>query len=69
MILILTPDIQPESEAYRQLMDHLARLQGIQARVHREQGVEQSLTEIYLIGNTSAIPVEEVRNLLAERST
>lgn len=63
MILILTPNIKPESKVYRQLMDHLARLHGIQARVHREQGVEQSLTEIYLIGNTSAIPVEDMRSL------
>ncbi|HEY0375550.1 MAG TPA: hypothetical protein VGC87_01180 [Pyrinomonadaceae bacterium] len=63
MILILTPNIKPESEAYRQLMEHLARLQGIRARVHREQGTEQSLTEIYLIGNTSAIPAEEMKNL------
>ncbi len=63
MILILTPNIKPESEVYRQLMEHLARLHGIQVRVHREQGVEQSLTEIYLIGNTSAIPVEDMRSL------
>jgi 3-deoxy-7-phosphoheptulonate synthase len=60
MILILTPNIEPESETYRQLMDHVFRLPNIQARVHREQGTERSLTEIYLIGNTSTIPVEEM---------
>jgi 3-deoxy-7-phosphoheptulonate synthase len=32
-------------------------------RVHREQGAEQSLTEIYLIGNTSAIALEEMKAL------
>lgn len=63
MILILTPNIEPESEPYRQLMDHLSRLPSIQARVHREQGIERSLTEIYLIGNTSAIAVEDMRML------
>src|SRR5437016_3039274 len=63
MILILTPNIEPESETYRQLMDHVHRLPNIQARVHREQGVERSLTEIYLIGNTSAIAVEDMRML------
>ncbi len=63
MILILTPNIEPESETYRQLMDHLSRLPNIKTRVHREQGIERSLTEIYLIGNTSAIPLEEVRML------
>jgi 3-deoxy-7-phosphoheptulonate synthase len=63
MILILTPNIEPESETYKQLMAHLGRLHNIQLRIHREQGVEQSLTEIYLIGNTSAIPVEDMKTL------
>src|SRR5262252_6829733 len=61
MILILTPNIDQESEVYRQLMNQLSRLPDIRLRVHREQGTEQSLTEIYLIGNTSAIPVEEMK--------
>lgn len=63
MILILTPDIAPESEAYKQLMSHLTRLPNIRSRVHREQGSEQSLTEIYLIGNTSAISIDEMKAL------
>src|SRR6267154_6680915 len=63
MILILTPNIEPESETYKQLMAHLGRLHNIQLRIHREQGVERSLTEIYLIGNTSAIPVEDMKTL------
>ena len=63
MILILTPNINPESEVYRQLMAHLARLQNIQLRVHREQGVEQSLTEVYLIGNTASVSIEEMMSL------
>jgi 3-deoxy-7-phosphoheptulonate synthase len=65
MILILTPNIEPESGVYQQLMDKLSRLPDIRVRVHREQGAEQSLTEIYLIGNTSAIPIEEMRALPA----
>lgn len=63
MILILTPNIEPESDTYKQLLGHLARLHNIQLRVHREQGIEQSLTEIYLIGNTSSIPVEDMKTL------
>src|ERR1700682_2540963 len=63
MILILTPNIEPESDTYKQLMGHLSRLQNIQLRIHREQGVERSLTEIYLIGNTSAIAVEDMKTL------
>lgn len=63
MILILRPNIDPESEDYRRLMGQLAGLPDIRVRVHREQGVEQSLTEIYLIGNTSAIAVDEMKAL------
>src|ERR1043166_9271618 len=63
MILILTPNIDPESSHYGQLMAHLSRLQDITLRVHREVGAEKTLTEIYLIGNTSAIPVEDMKSL------
>src|SRR5438270_8005555 len=63
MILILTPNIEPESNAYQQLMAHLSRLQDIKLRVHREAGTEQTLTEIYLIGNTSSIPTEDMKDL------
>src|SRR5712692_5219107 len=63
MILILTPNIEPENDSYKQLMAHLSRLQDIQLRVHREQGIEQTLTEIYLIGNTSSISVDDMKGL------
>jgi 3-deoxy-7-phosphoheptulonate synthase len=63
MILILTPNIDPEGATYRQLLAHLSSLENIQLRVHREQGVEQTLTEIYLIGNTAAVSLEDMRSL------
>jgi len=63
MILILTPNIEPESNTYQQLMAHLSCLPDIRLRVHREEGTEQTLTEIYLIGNTSSIPTEDMRDL------
>jgi 3-deoxy-7-phosphoheptulonate synthase len=63
MILILTPDIKPESEVYQQLTALLSRLPNIQLRVHREQGAQHTLTEIYLIGNTSAIAIDDMRAL------
>ena len=63
MLLILTPNIDPESAVYRQLMAHLGSLENIQLRVHREQGVEQTLTEVYLIGNTAAISLDHMRSL------
>ncbi|HEX8071417.1 MAG TPA: hypothetical protein VF546_15785 [Pyrinomonadaceae bacterium] len=63
MILILQPNIDPNGETYRQLLAHLARLRDIQVRVHREQGAEQCLTELYLIGHTAAVSVEEMQTL------
>src|SRR3989442_8574934 len=63
MILILTPNIEPESPIYQQLIAHLSRLPDIKLRVHREEGVEQTVTEIYLIGNTSSIPIEDMKDL------
>ena len=65
MILILTPNIKPDSDAYEQLVTHLSRLQNIQWRVHQEQGTEQTLTEIYLIGNTAAISIDDMKSLPA----
>ncbi len=63
MILILTPNVDTEGEAYKSLMSHLARLQNVSVRVHREQGAEQCLTEVYLIGNTASISLNEMKAL------
>ena len=63
MILILTPDARADSPEYKQLMVHLANLPGISTRVHSETGVEQTLTEIYLIGSTKALPIEDMQSL------
>ncbi|PYS81669.1 MAG: 3-deoxy-7-phosphoheptulonate synthase [Acidobacteria bacterium] len=63
MILILTPNIDTEGDAYKRLMAHLSRLQNIRVRVHREQGAEQCLTEVYLIGNTASLSLNEMKAL------
>jgi 3-deoxy-7-phosphoheptulonate synthase len=60
MIVILQPHITPASPEYRQLMDYLTGKPGIQTRLHQEIGTEQTLTEIYLIGNTAALDQAEV---------
>jgi len=65
MILVLSPNIETDSNSYQQLMAHLARLPDIRLRVHREMGVEQTLTEVYLIGNTSTIAIEDIKALPA----
>ena len=63
MILILKSNIDTESAEYEQLIGHLSRLANIELRIHRERGVEQTLTEIYLIGNTAALSVDEMKGL------
>ena len=63
MILILTSNTDPQGAEYQQLMNHLVGLQGIQTRVHTEHGTEQTLTEIYLIGNTKQLEIEDMQNL------
>jgi 3-deoxy-7-phosphoheptulonate synthase len=63
MILILKPHITTESAEYQQLESHLARLENIERRVHQVRGVEQTLTEIYLIGHTSTLSLEDMRSL------
>lgn len=63
MILILKPHVHADTREYKQLESHLARLNNIEPRFHRVQGVEQTLTEVYLIGNTAALSLEEMRSL------
>ncbi|MEK7792702.1 MAG: 3-deoxy-7-phosphoheptulonate synthase [Pseudomonadota bacterium] len=63
MILILIPDTRHDSAEYKQLLAHLANLTGISTRVHTEVGIEQTLTEIYLIGDTKVLSVEDISSL------
>ncbi len=63
MILILVPNTRSDSPEYKQLLAHLANLPGISTRVHTEVGAEQTLTELYLIGNTKALSIDDIKNL------
>ncbi len=63
MILILSSNTDHQGAEYQQLMTHLATLQGIKTRIHTEHGAEQTLTEIYLIGNTKALEIDDMQNL------
>jgi len=63
MILVLEPNTQPESPDYRMLVAQLERLPSVDFRVHREVGSEVTLTEIYLIGNTGTLSVEQMQVL------
>ena len=55
MILIFVPNTRSDSAEYKQLMAQLANFLGISTRIHIEAGVEQALTEIYLIGNKQSV--------------
>jgi len=63
MILILAHNTNKSGDEYRRLMDHLDHLQAIQSRVHQEIGTLQTLTEIYLVGDTSSLDIDEMKSL------
>lgn len=65
MILLLKPNIDANSREYRRLIEYLEKLENIEFRIHRVQGAEQLLTEIYLIGSTAALSLDEMRSLAA----
>lgn len=64
MILILEPNVDRHSEPYHRLLSHLDDLApAVNHRIHTIQGAEQQLTEVYLIGNTSTLAIDEMRAL------
>jgi 3-deoxy-7-phosphoheptulonate synthase len=62
MILILKEDTDKNSDEYRQLVDFLSNLDNVESRVHHERGTEKTLTEIYLVGDTSSLQVEDMES-------
>ena len=62
MILILQAGTDKSGDDYRQLMEYLSNLGNIQSRVHEETGTRQTLTEIYLVGDTAALSSEEMES-------
>lgn len=59
MIIVLKEDILPESPEVRQLVAMVERrFPDVRAQVHKVEGATRTLTEIYLIGSTKAIPEE-----------
>lgn len=63
MIVILESNIDKASERYASLMNRLSTLPNIQVRVHEEVGTQDVLTELYLIGNTSTLSLDEIEQL------
>ncbi len=63
MILILNDSADPQNPDYEQLMRALALLPNIKTRIHRIQGTERSVTEVYLLGDTKALAIEDMESL------
>ena len=63
MIVILKPDVNTDSTEYKSLLQHLSQLPKVESRVHEVQGEYQTLTEIYLIGQTSTIALESLQEM------
>ena len=63
MIVILQSNIVQGSPEYRQIVDFLNGKPNVTTRVHREVGASQTLTEIYLIGDTLGLDKTEIESL------
>jgi 3-deoxy-7-phosphoheptulonate synthase len=63
MILILQADTDKNGDDFRQLMDHLSTMKNIKSRLHDEVGTRQTLTEVYLVGDTATLVIEDMENL------
>ena len=63
MILVLEPNTNPESPDYRMLASQLERLPSVKFRVVFEFFNDTATTEIYLIGNTGALTIEQMQVL------
>jgi len=63
MILILHPNIDKTGNEFNSLLHKLDDLPDVEYRTHDVQGVEQTLTEIYLLGNTSVLQLDDMEGL------
>ena len=63
MILILQEHVHAGTPTFTAIMDYLSRRPGVSARVQEVKGARQTLTEIYLIGDTVTLDREEIAEL------
>src|SRR5687768_16285837 len=63
MIIILNPDVAADGPEVQQLLAEVARHPKISTRVHTFKGTAHQLTEVHLIGETRAVPVEPFAEL------
>lgn len=63
MILILEENVDQSGPDFRQLMEHLNSLPNIRTRLHQVKGTERVVTEVYLIGSTLQLSVDDMMAL------
>ncbi|KPK53849.1 MAG: 3-deoxy-7-phosphoheptulonate synthase [Thiotrichales bacterium SG8_50] len=63
MIVITRPDADPDSDEFKSLLAYLDHKPNIRTNIHREVGTLQTLTEIYLIGDTAALDAAEIESM------
>ena len=63
MIVILEPEVGRNSPEFPALMEYLSNLRNIQVRIHEEHGTQQTLTELYLVGDTAALDANDLEIL------
>ncbi|MCU0242259.1 MAG: 3-deoxy-7-phosphoheptulonate synthase [Vicinamibacteria bacterium] len=56
MIIVMRADLPEDSPELRRVIAHAESYPGISTQIHRIQGATRSLTEIYLLGPTGAVP-------------
>jgi 3-deoxy-7-phosphoheptulonate synthase len=63
MILILKPEVSQESPEFEAILRQVAVFPGVTTRLHLERGQDRPLIEVHLIGNTAAVPIEQMQAL------
>ena len=63
MIVLVDEATAKNAAAEKELLETLGRLPGIEVRVHRVIGAEKTVTEVYLIGDTHRLALEDVATL------
>jgi 3-deoxy-7-phosphoheptulonate synthase len=63
MIIVMRGDVGPDSDAVQEVVRIATRHPGVSTQVRSIQGVTRSLTEVYLLGSTSAVPKEPFEEL------
>ncbi len=63
MILILKANIDHGGKDYQRLVQQLAQLENVKTSEHQVTGEQQSLTEIYLLGDTQSLDINDMQQL------